>query len=484
MRISMFDTTPEPTPLAFESITGLAARIRAGSLGPVALTEQLLERIGALDGRLQSFMLVLRDRALAEARAAEAALRAGRDLGPLHGIPCAVKDLFDVKDAATTAGTRVLAGNIAREDCAAVRRLGAAGMILLGKTHTIQLAFGVIGINHDYGTPHNPWRPEPHAPGGSSSGSGVAVAAGLVPAALGTDTGGSIRVPASLCGAVGLKTTVGRVSRAGVYPLSWTLDTVGPLTRTVEDAALVYQALQGEDPRDPTTVGVPAHDALHGLKDGVRGMRLAFGETLFFDDVAPEVEQAVRATGDVFRSLGARVDRVAVPEAAAAWKEKKRPYLVNAEACVINRDLLTHHFDQLDPVVGPRMISGRKISATDYLLLLRRFRELGEEVLTTLRDVDALLVPTVGMVAPPMASVTPEDYVDLHFKLHRNVGVGNILNLCAVSLPCGFTAEGLPIGLMVYAKPFQEDVALRVAHAYERASEWHARRPDLGWAGS
>ena len=470
------------TLLELESLAHTAGRMRAGGPGPVALAEHLLERIGALDPSLQSFILVLRERAVAQARAAEAALRSGRDLGPLHGIPYAVKDLFDVQGAPTTAGTRVLAKSIAREDSAAVHRLDAAGMVLLGKTHTIQLAFGVIGINHDYGTPHNPWRREPHAPGGSSSGSGVAVAAGLVPVALGTDTGGSIRVPASLCGVVGLKTTVGRVSRAGVHPLSWTLDSVGTLTRTVEDAALVLQALQGEDPRDPSTAGVASRDVLGPLRTGVRGMRLAFGETLFFDGVEPEVEQAVRAAGEVLRGLGARVESLAVPEAAAAWNEKKRPYLVNAEACVVNRELLDHHFEELDPVVGPRMISGRKLSAADYFLLLERFNALRQQLLTTLHDVDALLVPTTCMAAPAMATISPDVYVDLHFKLHRNVGIGNLLNLCAVSLPCGFTSAGLPIGLMVYAKPFQEDVALRVAQAYEQATEWHRRRPDLGWA--
>ena len=241
--------------LAFEGIGSLAGKIRQGSVSPVALTEELLARIDALDPRLHAFIAMARERALGQARAAESALRAGHDLGPLHGIPYAAKDLYDVAGLPTTAGTRVLKDNVAAADCAAVRRLSAAGMVLLGKTHTVQFAFGGVGINHDHGTPHNPWHQVPHAPGGSSSGSGVAVAAGLVPMALGTDTGGSVRIPAALCGIVGLKTTVGRISRAGVYPLSFTLDSVGPLTRSVEDAALVYQALQGPDFDDETTVG-------------------------------------------------------------------------------------------------------------------------------------------------------------------------------------------------------------------------------------
>lgn len=472
--------------LAFAPITELAARIRAGTLSPVTLAEALLDRIAALDGRLHAFIALTRERALGEARAAESALRAGQDLGPLHGIPYAVKDLYDVRRVATTAGTRLLADNVARADAAVVRKLAGAGMVLLGKTYTVQFAFGGVGINHDQGTPHNPWHAVPHAPGGSSSGTAVAVASGLTPMALGSDTGGSVRIPAALCGTVGLKTTVGRVSRAGVYPLSWTLDSVGPLTRSVQDAALVYQVLQGVDFDDETTVGVAPHDALRDLGAGVRGLRLAFGETLFFDGVEPEVEQAVREAGKVLAGLGARVDGIAVPEAALAMAEQKRALAIAAEACAVNGRFLDEHFDALDPAVAHRMIAGRTLSAPDYFALLRQWMALRAAVQRTLRDVDALLVPTTPLPARPLATIdaTRDSYADYNARYLRNTAVGNLLNLCAVSLPCGFTREGLPIGLMVYAKPFQEDVALRVAHAYERATEWHRRRPDLAWAGS
>jgi aspartyl-tRNA(Asn)/glutamyl-tRNA(Gln) amidotransferase subunit A len=472
------------TSLAFESISALAARIREGAVSPVALAEAALDRIRALDGRLHAFIAVTRDRALAEARAAETALRGGQDLGPLHGIPYAAKDLFDVRGVATTAGTRLLAHNVAAEDAAVVRRLAGAGMVLVGKTHTVQFAFGGVGVNHDHGTPHNPWHAEPHVPGGSSSGSAVAVAAGLVPVALGSDTGGSVRLPAALCGTVGLKTTVGRVSRAGVYPLSWTLDSVGPLARTVEDAALVYQAMQGVDFRDETTVGVAPHDALAMLKDGVRGFRLGFAETLFFDDVDPEVEAAVRAAGDVFRSLGALVGSVKIPEAAEAMAEQKRAFAIAAEACVYNARFLDQHFDELDPVVAHRMIAGRQLSAPDYFALLRQWAELRRRIVVRLADVDAVLVPTCPLPARPLAEVdaTRESYFQHNARYLRNTAVGNLLNLCGVSVPCGFTRDGLPIGLMVYAKPFQEDVALRVAYAYEQATDWRRRRPDLAWA--
>ena len=404
--------------LPYDTIATSAAEVGAGHLSPVAYTEALLGRIAALDERLHSFIRVMPERARAQAQAAESARKNGADLGPLHGIPYAAKDLFDVKGAPTTAGTRLLADNIAAEDCTVVRKLAAAGMVLLGKTHTVQFAYGAAGINHDHGTPHNPWHPLPHAPGGSSSGSAVAVASGLAPMALGTDTGGSVRVPAALCGIVGLKTTVGRISRAGVYPLCWTLDSVGPITRSVEDAALVYQALQGPDARDESTLGVAPHDALRGLKDGVKGLRIAFGETLFFDGVDREVEKAVREAGPVFRALGAQLTGVAVPEAAAAWAEEKRPLLIPAEACAVNREFLDKHLDKLDPVIGPRMLSGRKLSAPDYFALLRRYAQLREQVQWTLRDVDALIVPTTMAAARPLTEIDAgnEAYLDYNLK--------------------------------------------------------------------
>jgi aspartyl-tRNA(Asn)/glutamyl-tRNA(Gln) amidotransferase subunit A len=467
----------------FESITSLSARIPTGRLSAVTCAEELLGRIEALDESLHAFIRVMQERALAQAQAADSTSKSGADLGALHGIPYAAKDLFDVKGAPTTAGTRLLADNIAKQDCTVVRKLAAAGMVLLGKTHTVQFAYGAAGINHDQGTPHNPWHATPHAPGGSSSGSAVAVAAGLVPMALGSDTGGSVRVPAALCGIVGLKTTVGRISRAGVYPLCWTLDSVGPITRSVEDAALVYQALQGTDARDESTAGVASHDALRGLKDGVKGLRIAFGETLFFDGVDREVEKAVREAGQVFRSLGAQLASIEVPEAAAAWAEEKRPLLIAAEACTVNREFLDKHLDALDPFIGPRMLAGRTLSAPDYFALLRRYAELRAQVQWTLRDVDALIVPTTMAAARPIAVIDAsfDAYIDYNTKVHRNCGVGNILNFCGVSVPCGFTSEGMPIGLMIYAKPFAEDMALRVAYAYEQATEWHTRHPDLGW---
>lgn len=472
--------------LAFESVADLAIRLREGSINSTSLVEQLLDRISKLDAQLHSFIAVMPERALAAARVADITLKAGQDLGPLHGIPYAAKDLFDVRDMPTTAGTRLRESHRAAADSAAVKKLTAAGMALLGKTHTVQFALGVVGINHDQGTPLNPWSSVPSAPGGSSSGSAVAVAAGLTPMALGTDTGGSVRVPAALCGIVGLKTTVGRISRAGVYPLSWTLDTVGVLTRAVQDAALVYQVLQGEDEDDPSTKSIATHGSGgdRHLQSSVRNVRLAFAETIFFDNVDTEVETAVRNTGHEFRTLGAHLESIAIPEIAEAQVDQARLLLISAEACAINADYLDHHFDSLDPVVAHRMIQGRSLSAADYGALLQRRAELQRRIQRTLQDVDALLVPTTMIPAAPLSTIdqTLDTYIAYNSQYNRNAMLGNYFNWCAVSVPCGFSQDGLPIGLMIYCKPFHEHVALRVAHAYEQATEWHLRRPNLAWA--
>ncbi|MBA4392943.1 MAG: amidase [Desulfobacca sp.] len=466
---------------SFLTITQMNAAFQAGLLSSQELTDLFFSRIERLNGRLKAFLLLTKERARAEAKKADSNLKLDKSRGPLQGIPYAVKDLFDVQGVPTTAGCRLLSSNIAQRDCSAVHRLSRAGMVLLGKTNTVQFAFSGVGINHDQGTPLNPWHPRPYVPGGSSSGSAVAVASGLVPIALGTDTGGSIRIPAALCGIVGLKTTVGRISRYGVYPLSWTLDSVGLLTRSVEDAARVYQALQGPDPDDKTTVNIQSQDVLNRLKDGVKGLRLAFGETVFFEEVDPEVAQAVRESGPVFQTLGAQVSRKEVPEVAEAFASRKRALIIAAEACVANERLLHNHFEQLDPIVADRMIAGRTLSAPDYIAELRLWNDLRLRVIQSLRDIDVLLVPTTMLPAKSVEDVetSPDSYRLFNGKYLRNTSLGNILNLCAVSVPCGFTRDGLPIGLMLYAKPFQEELALRVAYAYEQATPWHTLHPAL-----
>ena len=471
--------------IAYATIPELARGFRSGTLSPVQVTTALLARIEALNGTLNAFIALTPERALAEARAAEAELRSGHDRGPLHGIPYAVKDIFDVKNVPTTAGSRLLAENVADADCAPVARLAQAGMVLLGKTHTVQFALGPVGLNSDFGTPHNPWHRIPHAPGGSSSGSAVAVASGMVPMALGSDTGGSVRIPAGLCGIVGLKVTQGRISRAGVYPLSWTLDSVGPLTRGVEDAALVYLAMQGEDHRDQATRGIAPQAPLSSLKSGLRGLRLAVCATSMFEGAHPDVigvfDEAVRD----LRQLGVEIAGIDLPEVAECFADPGWGRALVAEGAHFNARLLDEHGADIDPFVRYMLEDGRKFDATGYFGAQWRMNERRGRLSERLRDVDVFLAPTVLTPAEPVSKLNRvDDYRREELRYWHNTAVANYFGLCAVSVPCGKSAEGLPIGLMFHGKPFQEELPLRAAHAYELASPWRNHHPDLSWMNS
>lgn len=465
-------------------VARLSELLHGGDLSPVELTTHALARIEELDGHLGAFIAVTRDRAMTEAAKAERELASGESRGRLHGIPYAAKDLFDVADEATGAGTRLLADNVAAADATVVRRMRNAGMVLVGKTHTVQLAFGGAGVNHDTGTPRNPWRDDVHhVPGGSSSGSAVAVAAGMVPVALGTDTSGSVRIPASLCGITGLKTTVGRVSRAGVYPLSPTLDSVGPLTRTAADAAAVYQVIQGADVGDPATFGQDRHDVSGALGAGVAGLRLAIIETMFFDGADPAVVAAVRAAGDVLADLGADVSSIEAPEIDEVMGGSTAPTrarTVAAEGYAINRRLLEDSFDELDPVVAERMRPGRELLAIDFLDAFDAWRRLRASFAERTSGIDAYLGPTTMLPARPLAEVdaSPEAYARMNGGYLRNTSIGNRLEWAGLSVPCGFTDDGLPIGLAIHAPAMHEDVVLQIGDAYQAATDWHTRRPN------
>ena len=474
-----------PTPIHYRSIVELGQALRAGELSATAITEHFLERIDTLEPRLGAFTVVCRDRAIAQARAADMQLAAGIDLGPLHGIPYVAKDLYDVAGLPTTAGTRLLAGNVPASDSTVVARLARAGMVLLGKTITVQFAYGGAGINTDQGTPHNPWHPEPHLPGGSSSGTGVAVAAGMAPAGLGSDTGGSVRVPASMCGITGLKTTVGRVSRAGIYPLSSSLDSAGPLARDVADAALVYEAMQGPDPADPTTRGQAPHDVTSGIERGVAGFTLGVPRAVFREDCDAEVEARVGEAIAHLESLGANVVEIEFEEAESARRLNPRGLVIAAEAYSVNRHLIESSFDDLDPVVAFRIVKGRDIYAPDYLATVHAWEALRTRTVATLADIDALLCPTVMVPPAPVAEVmaSTETYAEHNLRALRNTAIGNILGLCGLSVPCGFTERGLPVGLMIYGKPFDEARVLRIGHAYQQSTDWHRRHPVLDRLG-
>ena len=469
-------------PLHYRSITELAAMLRSGEITPTGLTKHFIERIEKLNGPLNAFNLVTADRAMAEAQSAETLMAAGRELGPLHGIPYAVKDLYDVVGLPTTAGSQTTDPNPKTAESEVTRRLAAAGMIVLGKTITVEFAKGIVGINHVQGTPHNPWCEEHCVPGGSSAGTAVAVASGMAPMGLGTDTGGSVRVPAGLSGTVGLKSTVGRISRFGVFPLSWTFDSIGPLTRSVEDAALIYQILQGEDLRDDSTIGIQPEDVLGSLKSGVKGLRLGIPEHAFFENLDPEVEKAVLATADVFRDLGATVENVPYPEAEAVTRMSS--VINGVEAAVIHEERLKTKLDLMDPVVGPRMLGDRDYLATDYVKMMNELKVLRASQMETLRDVDVVISPSARIPALPVTTVDEslDVYLDYAGKYMANTNIGNRLGLCGLSLPCGFTSKGCPIGLLLNGKPFNESVILRAGYAYEQATDWKDARPDLGWA--
>jgi aspartyl-tRNA(Asn)/glutamyl-tRNA(Gln) amidotransferase subunit A len=469
------------TPLHYLSVRELSRLIQRRDLSLIELLDHYLARADSLDPDLNAFRLISGNRAGARARLAEAALSRGDTVSPLHGIPYAVKDLIDVKGLPTTAGSSLLADNVAEADAEVVQRLDGAGMVLMGKTNTVQFAYGGAGVNHDHGTPRNPWASEHYLPGGSSSGSAVAVAAGLVPAALGTDTGGSVRIPAALCGITGLKTTVGAVSRAGVYPLSKSLDSVGPLSRTVEDVALLYTAMAGPDPRDDSTRGREPRNVLESLGAGVKGMRIAFAEGTFWDDADPEVAAAVRTAGRVLAELGAQIESIEFPEAERALALNPKGLVIAAEAYAVNRRWVDDHLDELDPIVGTRLIAGRSISAANYLETVGAWDRLRAETLETLSPWDALLCPTTPIAAKPLAAADEdlETYLKYNLLYLRNTTVGNILGLCGLSVPCGFTSEGLPVGLMIYGAGFSEDVILRIGHAYQEATDWHRRVPPL-----
>ncbi|MEQ8994375.1 MAG: amidase [Pseudomonadales bacterium] len=459
----------------------LARLYRAGETTPLAVCEQHLACIRALNPTLHAYRLVAEDRALAAAEAATRQLHAGIDLGPLHGIPYATKDLFDVAGLPTTAGSRTLEDHVASRDATVTQRLAAAGMVLLGKTHTVEFAFGSVGVNHSQGTPHNPWRQQHHVPGGSSSGSAVAVAAGMAVLATGTDTACSVRTPAALCGIVGLKTTVGRISRHGVFPLSGTLDSVGPLARTVEDAAHLFTAMEGTDPGDASTLGVAPIEVLTTLHDGAQGLRIGFAEGFMFDDVDADVGRAVRAAADVIRFVDATVTHVDFTEAAEIMATPS--VISQVEGYAVNARRLEEQGDALDPVVRDRMRPGGTVRAVDYRRALDALVPLRARAARRFDEVDVLLAPTCPLPAAPLLDVDRDfdTYMGYAGRYLRNCFVGNLLNLPAVSVPCGFTAGGLPVGLMIYAAPFREDLALRVAQAFERATDWHQRHPDLGW---
>jgi aspartyl-tRNA(Asn)/glutamyl-tRNA(Gln) amidotransferase subunit A len=461
--------------LPFRSLSELSRMLARGKTSSRAIVEACLARIDALDGHLHAFIDVYRDTALASADAADRARHAKAAHAPLAGLPIALKDLLHVEGRQTTAGSKSWRGRISDHTATAVERLTAAGMIPLGKTHMVEFAFGGWGRNQPMGAPWNPWDSATHrVAGGSSSGSAVAVAGGLCPAAIGSDTGGSIRIPAALCGITGLKPTFGRVSLYGAVPLSGTLDSIGPLARTVEDAALLTAAMSGPDPRDPATLGAPRGDleaALAGEAD-IRGMRItALAPEAFPAYTLPDVIRAYQAAIVALRELGARVDEAPFPLDFDDIMVRNGQ-IIAAEAYALHREYIDDPGLDIDPWVRRRVLGGKAISAADYIDLLALRQRAISQFADWMRDRDALLTPTLPITAMPLADVD-----EATTPLATWTRTANYLGACALSLPAGLSAEGLPIGVQVTGAAFADAALVRIGRAFQQATDWHTRRP-------
>jgi aspartyl-tRNA(Asn)/glutamyl-tRNA(Gln) amidotransferase subunit A len=456
--------------LAFTSITELAPRLAAKEISPVELTEAMLARIERYDPDLNSYITVTAESARHAARAAEAAIMAGHDLGPLHGIPVAVKDLYATRGVATTYGSRLFADWVPDFDAAAVERLKRAGAVILGKTNLHELAYGTTSANAHYGAVRNPWQRE-HHPGGSSGGSAAAVAAGLAYAAMGSDTGASIRQPAACCGIVGIKPTFGRVSKFGALPLAWSQDHAGPLTRSVADAALLLQVLAGFDPRDPTSVDRPVPDFGADFDKGLRGTRVGVARSFFFDECDPEVEAAVDAAIRVLAEQGARVDEIELADMDAAYAAGV--ITIAVEGAAYHAADLRERPALFSDELRAAFRLGSFYQATDYVQAQRLRRHLIDQTARTMTGFDAVVMPTAPIPPTPIEASAPGDAM----LRPRNTMPFNALGLPAISVPCGFTAAGLPIGLQIAGHAFEEGTVLRIAQAYEQATDWRRAPP-------
>ena len=460
------------------TIAEAAARIERREVSPIDLAEAYLARVERLNPAINAFVTVTVDRARADAARAAAEIGAGNHRGPLHGIPFGLKDLYDTAGIETAAGSKVLRGRIPAEDSACARRLREAGAVLIGKTNTHEFAWGTTTNNPHTGATHNPWALD-RIPGGSSGGSGAAIVARMAAGTLGTDTGGSIRIPAALNGCVGFKPSFGRVSKAGVIPMSWQFDHPGPICRTVEDAAIVLQAIAGYDPNDFATMPVPVPDYRAALHGGVRGLRIGVPRDQFYGLLDPEVRVAVELAMDVFRELGAEVvdvdagyERMAVLQ---AWM------VCNAEGQAYHRQWLTEKRDDYSPeLLGE--LSSPLPDAAGLANAYRASYDVKEAMRRQFEQVDLLLAPTT--MRP--ASLIGEDQVEVD-GIMLSTGAAfasltmpfNIAGAPALSLPCGVSGEGLPIGMQLAGRPFDEGTVLRAAHAFECATEWHRSLPEL-----
>lgn len=465
--------------IVFQSATELSAQLRRRELSPVAVIRAFLDRIEAANPKVNAFITVTADQALQQAREAEKEIAAGRYRGPLHGLPYAPKDLIATKGIRTTNGSKVTADWVPSFESTVTTRLHRAGAILLGKLNLLEFAMG-SGQRGAFGPARNPFDLA-YTPSGSSSGSGAAVAAGMVPLALGSDTGGSIRSPAKSCGIAGLKPTYGRISRYGVTTLSWTCDHVGPMARTVADVALMLGALAGPDPKDRTAAAEPVPGYTAALAHGVQGLRVGVPGRNFFDAVGAEAQSAVRAAIEELRRLGAVTIDVDVRHAALG--AAALAVILSSEAAACHEKRLRAHGDLFEPLVRERLESARCYSAVDYIKAMRVRTLLQEEMRRVFAQCDVMVTPAGNAAvrlneeildtdAPPGAAVVARQ---------ETWSLGNITGIPALVLPCGFTTgpPRLPLAMQFYGRPFEEAALLRLGHAYQMATTWHSRRPPL-----
>ena len=461
--------------ICYLSIAEAAAALRRNELTPVDLTDACIARIEAIDGRLHSFISLTADRARAQARCAEQELRSGHDRGDLHGIPIALKDLYLTKGIRTTCHSAVLQNWIPDYDARVAAKLDQAGAILLGKLGMHEFAFGGPSVDAPFPAVRNPWNVE-HIPGGSSSGSGAALAAGLCYGALGSDTGGSIRTPSAHCGVVGIKPTYGRVSRHGVIPLSWSLDHAGPMARSVEDCALLLRAIAGYDRNDPASANVEVPDFRSSLRGGIERMRVGVPRAGWFDEnlgIDPQTLAVFNKALTVLAGIGAQIREIDGRPFAIARKANQT--ILVCEAFAYHESTFQSMPMQFGAAVRRRMLEGAFLSAADYLAAQRARRVLTERICAYFESVDVFALP--GAARPPDAFATMDPNEQ---NLRPNfTNPFNLTGLPAISVPCGFTPGDLPAGLQIVAAPFAEPTALRVAYAYEQAAGWGTRKPPL-----
>jgi aspartyl-tRNA(Asn)/glutamyl-tRNA(Gln) amidotransferase subunit A len=457
--------------LHYLSIRELGRRIERREISPVEVTRASLARLEAHGGALNAFITVTADEALGEAERAERSIMKGAYLGPLHGVPIGLKDLYQTRGVRTTGGSRVLADWVPDEDSTVTERLRRAGAIVIGKNNLHEFAFGPTGQNPHYGDTNNPWDTT-RIPGGSSGGSAASVAAGICWASMGSDTGGSIRLPAALCNLVGLKPTYGRVSRYGVIPLAWSMDHCGPLTRTVEDTAIVMNAVSGHDHRDPASVDRVTPDFSAILDGRVGGLRIGVLREQFGTQIDSEVQAANRTALETLRRLGAQVEEVSVPLAEQAMPASTVVLL--SEAAAVHERWLAKHRDLYGRLILLRLDAATTLTAVHYLKAQRARRALQDAFADLFQRVDLVASPTTPILAPTFDEVSTEGFRGGLVQLTR---LFNLLGLPAISVPCGFSAGGLPIGLQLVGRPWDEQTVLRAAHAYEQHTTWASRHP-------